>query len=171
MAVPNPQQSNQALNVWPTSYAELKHAERLVVWAFRYSACALANRTGHHVCLLHNEFARQFGHGDGQAALCGMLTIVRTLREDIRRDLHLHQPACQCLTAEEACLICLIGSCQRGQAKQARFLAEWLVSEDSVGDLIGGAVRLGREMSKHALHLPRRARQTGATGGAPTTVH
>ena len=156
---------------WPTSVPELEPSERLLVWAFRCWAVALQDRTGHHVCLVWNEFARQFGRREGEAALAAFFAILRALQEHARRRLHHHQPACPCLGADELWLVCLVGSCQRGDASRARFLAEWMVSPDGVGDLLHGGSRLGRSMLGSNLALPCRNHQNGAAGAAPLTIH
>lgn len=157
--------------VWPTSLPELEPAERLVVWAFRRWALALTDNTGHHMCFVSNEFVRQLGRRDGQAALAAFLAIVRALQEHARRNIRYHQPSCACLGADELWLVCLVGSCQRGEPRRARCLAEWMVRPDGVGDLLDAACRLGRSMLGRTLVLPYRNRETGAAATEPLTIH
>lgn len=157
--------------VWPTALSELAPAEHLVVWAFRRGALAIRDNTSHHMCLVWNEFARQFGTGDGKAALSSFMSIVGGLQENARRNIHHHQPCCPCLGADEVWLVCLVGSCQRGEPRQARFLAEQMVRPDGVGSLLEAAGRLGHAMREHALLLPYRDGEIGSAGNLPVTVH
>lgn len=156
---------------WPTSLAELEPPERLLVWSFRCGALAMSDHRGHHICLLGNEFTRQFGAAAGRAALGGFIAIIRALVEHARRDLRHHRPYCPCLGVDEAWLICLVGACQHGESRKARVLAELMVAPDGVGDLLGAAEILGRAMSAHALVLPQRTGGHGATVGALPTIH
>src|SRR5690606_37445970 len=141
---------------WPTSLPELDPAERLVVWAFRCWALALRDRTGHRVCLVANEFTRQLGRRDGEAAFAAFFPILRAIQEHSRRSLRHHQPGCPCLGGDELWLVCLVGSCQRGDGARARFLAEWMVQPDGIGDLLEAGGRLGRSMLGHEMTLPHR---------------
>ncbi len=165
------QENGVAAAAWPTSMPELDTAEQLVVWALRCSMLALDNRTNHHICLLRNELVRQFGPEDAQSACAGIFSIVRTVKANARRDLHFHQPCCPCLCEEELWLICLVGACQRGEARLAGFLAESTIQADGVGDVLNAAIFLAGLMRKHALVLPDRSYDARALGETPSVIH
>jgi hypothetical protein len=158
-------------NGWPTSLPELDPAERLVVWAFRCWAVAMRDRTGHRVCLVSNEFARQLGRRDGEAAFAACFGLLRALREHARRNIRHHQPGCACLGADELWLVCLVGSCQRGDGARARFLAEWMVQPDGVCDLLEAGSRLGRSMLGHDMALPHRGGTGFGAACGSRTIH
>ena len=157
--------------VWPTSLSELEHSERLVVWALRRWALAVQDHTSHHICLVLNEFTKQFGTQDARAAMACFVSILGVLQETAKRNLHHHQPGCPCLGVDEVWLVCLVGSCQRGEPRQARFLAEQMVREDGVGPLLAVAEHLGRAMRAHALLLPYRDGKAAPAGTMSLTIH
>lgn len=156
---------------WPTSVCELEPAESLIVWALRRWVLGLQENAGHHLFLVSREFARQLESPEAEDAMSSFAALIRGLQEHARRRVRHHQPCCPCLGIDEVWLVCLVGSCQRGELCRARALAEWMVHSDGIGDLLDAATRLGRVMGKHYLIIPCRDGDNIAAGAAPLTIH
>lgn len=167
--------SNQSVRraspVWPTSVLELEPAEALIVWALRQWALGIRQNCGCHVAMIFAEFARQLDSPEAEQAAGSFAALIRGLQEHARRRIRHHRPRCPCLGVDEAWLVCLIGACQRGELRQARALAEWMVHADGIGDLLAAATRLGRAMGRHDLVIPCRDQDNGPPDAASATVH
>lgn len=141
---------------WPTAMAELDHAEQLVIWSFRRWITGFRDNQGCHWALVWREFERQFGEADGREALSALASLVAGLRGHARRRISHHQPCCPCIGPDEVTLICLIAACQHRRPRLARSVAQWLVTADGSGEVIGCGVRLGRVLRNHSLTMPWR---------------
>ena len=117
------------------------------------------------------EILEQQDYYQYREALIGFLAIIHAIQEYARRSVRHHRPCCPCLGSDEVWLICLVGWCQRGDSRRARFLAEQVVRSEGVGDLLDGAWHLGRAMWAHALALPHRTGEFGPAANAAVTIH
>ena len=140
----------------PESFAELSEAERLIVWAARRWLLGLHENSAEHWDLVWNAFARQFGARDGKAALSGLALLLRERLQAGRRPMLCHRPCCGLLSADEICVLGLVGACQRGDWPLARGLGEWMARPEGMGDLIEAGSRLAAVLHRHALELPKR---------------
>ena len=158
----------------PTSMSELHASERLIVWSFRRWVLGLLENRGEHWSLVWNEFTRQFGAHQGKDALSGFAALMKGVQCHARRTIHHHQPCCPCLGDDEVCVLSLVAACQSRELRRARFIAEWLVEPDGVGELLQAGSRLAEMMRQHALILPERAGSmehgTAATRPQTTSV-
>jgi hypothetical protein len=156
---------------WPTSMGELEPAESLLVWALRRWILGLQENAGHHLSMVSREFARQLESPRAEDAMGSFAALIRGLQEHARRRVRHHQPCCPCLGSDEVWLVCLIGSCQRGELCRARALAEWMVHAEGIGDLLDAATRLGRALEDRCLIIPCRNEDTVPAAAACLTVH
>ena len=157
----------------PASLPELDPAERLIVLAFRRWAQAIEDNTGHHACLVWNEFAKRFGSRDGRAAMSDFLSIVGTLQDHARRVVHYRRDCCPFLAADEVWLLRLVAACQHREPDRSRRLAESAVWPGGVARLLDASERLAHTMQAHALPLPPRDERYAPGEAAPAgvTVH
>ena len=141
----------------PESFGELCEGERLIIWAARRWLLGLHENSAEHWDLVWNAFAGQFGARDGKAALSGLALLLRERLHTGRRPLHCHRPCCGLLSADEMCVVGLIGACQRGDWPMARALGEWMARPEGMGGLIEAGSRLAAVLHRHALELPKRS--------------
>ncbi len=141
---------------FPKSMCELSEGEHLIVWSFRRWIAGHADRNANHWLLVWNNLARKLGTEAGRDALGGLEAVVRAIWNNARRQVRYHRPCCAILGPDEYRVVALIGACQAGEWSAARLLAEWLVGDNGVGDLLGAGSRLARAMKKSGHDLPVR---------------
>jgi len=157
--------------------AELEPAERFLVSAFRRWVLGLRDNRGALMSLVWDDFEGRFGARDGKDAMAAFAGVIRGLQCHARRRIAHHQPCCPCLGGDETGIVCFVAACQNGQPLLARGLAEGMVRDEGVGELLGAAARMARLMKKYGLELPLRVQRKGLdddrewANRASTTVH
>lgn len=164
-------QFQQNVAPWPKTKSELESAESLLVESFRRWLLGLHESREQHWSMVWNEFAKSLGARDAKAGLSSFAAIIRELGEHGRRCIRYHHVCCPCLGVDEMWLVRLVGSCQRGESKRARLLAEWMVRPEGVGDVLGAASSLARAMQANALIMPIRAEENGSLWDEAPTIH
>lgn len=158
---------------FPARFDELTEGERLIVGNFRRWIAGHADGNPNHWLVVWNDFAGQLGAADGKAALGGLEALVRVIWAHARRSVRYHRPCCAMLGPDEWRVVSLVATCQSGEWPAARLLAEWLVGDEGIGDLLGAGSRLAQALRKCGHDLPLRraeARRHDACGRHGATM-
>lgn len=141
---------------FPARLDQLTEGERLIAGNFRRWIAGHADGNPQHWMIVWNDLVGKLGAADGKAALGGLEALVRVIWSHARRSVRYHRPCCAMLGPDEYRVVALVAACQAGEWPAARLLAEWLVGDDGVGDLLGAGSRLARAIRKCGHDLPNR---------------
>ena len=135
---------------------ELTEAEAFVLRCLRRWIVGLQQRDSRHWSVVWNDFAGAFGPDDARLLLAALTALVRGLCGHARRSIVHHRPCCSGVSPDEACLLALIGDCQRGDEFAAATRSAWLVVADGTADVIAAADDMGAILTAHGYRLPAR---------------
>jgi len=133
---------------FPAETALLDRCDRLVVWSFRHWIVGFSDQR--HWSLVWRELSRRFGRNMASEGVTALSAVVRTICGYARRNVTYHQPCCPCLAADEYRIVAFIAACRQGEWARAEGLAEWIVAQDGVGDLVAAGTQLVRAMEVRA---------------------
>jgi len=131
---------------FPSETRALGEAERLFAWIFRHWVVGYGDER--HWSLVWRDLARRYDGEAASEAVTALAAMVRTICEHARRGFVYHQPCCPCLAADEYRLLAFVTACRAADWPVAARLAEWMVREDGVGDLIAAGERIGRLLDR-----------------------
>ena len=140
----------------PGHKAELAEGETVVLQALRRWIAGSRCKDPRLWSLAWNDLAVALGSEPGRDALTALIAMVREICGHARRPLEYHLPCCPCVCADEACILALVGACQRREPEAAFGLAEWLVLRDGIPGLLDAAGRLAAVLSAQGCTLPSR---------------
>lgn len=141
---------------WPSQIAELTPAEALIVRSFRRWVKGLHENTAAQWSAVWDEFASRFGGRPGRDALTDFAMLVRAIQTGARRRISYHQPCCPCVGGDEAAIVGFVAACQRRDWPLARARAQWLVRDETVGEMISAGNALGAKLAGHGVLFPDR---------------
>ena len=141
---------------WPTNLEALTPAEALVVRSFRRWVKGLHENTAAYWSTVWDEFAGRFGGAAGRAALTDFAMLVRAIQTGARRRISYHQPCCPCVGGDEAAVVGFIAACQRRNWPLARARAQWLVRDETIGEMISAGAALAAKLADHDEWFPDR---------------
>ena len=141
---------------WPPNIEELSPIETLVVRSFRRWVKGLHENTAAYWSTVWDEFAGRFGGDAGRAALTDFAMLVRAIQTGARRRISYHQPCCPCVGADEAAVVGFVSACQRRDWPLARARAQWLVRDETVGEMIAAGAALAGKLAHHGEVFPDR---------------
>src|SRR6185503_3254802 len=110
------------------------------------------------------------GKTESREAVAALAGLVDTLRGNVRRAFHYHQPCCPCVGADEICLVLMTGAAQRGQSARVEAMARWLVHEGAVPEISRHAAAMADVLARGGLALPYRAAATAMPEPMPDGV-
>ncbi|MEQ8665380.1 MAG: hypothetical protein RIC16_06625 [Rhodospirillales bacterium] len=141
---------------WPTSVTDLSEPELLVLGAYRHWLTGIENNRPLHFEIVSREFRLALSGEDGSSAFTAFAGMIRILGHGARRTLRFHYPCCRAIALDEGQIVALTAACQQNRLLLARSIAEWIVDEAQVGDLMGRTSMLASLMDRHGLRLPDR---------------
>lgn len=154
---PKPPTADATGNVdWPTSVTELSEPELLMLGAYRHWLTGVENNRPLHFEIVAREFRMALSEEDGSMAFTAFAATIRVLGRGARRTLKFHYPCCKAIGLDEGQIVALAAACQQNRLLLARSIAEWVVDEAQVGDLLGRVSMLASLMDRHGLRMPDR---------------
>ena len=154
---------------WPTTVAELSESELLVLGAYRHWLTGIENNRPLHFEIVAREFRIALSEADGSAAFTAFAGMVRILGRGARRTLRFYYPCCREIGLDEGQVMALAAACQQNRLLLARSIAEWIVDEAQVGDLLGRVSMLASLMDRHGHRMPDRIAAHQQAGMTETT--
>ncbi len=156
---------------WPVSVSELERSEQFISKVFRLWILGLHLGNPAHWATAWNEFALIFGTKDGKEALGFFSNLIKAFQGHARKSILYHQPGCPSLGTDEIRVICLVAACQHHNYSLARRLAEWMVHQEGVGEMLKAASCLANSMADRGLLLPIRIGDPAPHNDQHLTTH
>ena len=158
---------------WPSYLFELDAAEQLLLNGIRHWIAGWVRMSPEPWEQAWADFSRQLGRSRSREAVAALAGLVDTLRGNVRRSFHYHQPCCPCIGADEICLVLMAGAAQRGQQSRVGAMARWLVHERAVPEIGRHATAIAEVLTRSGLSLPYRAAalSTGESTPQAVTLH
>jgi hypothetical protein len=121
------------------SRSDLTPGEARLVQMFRRWLMGAHDVRIEHWALLWGELSVWVGPAEGKSRLINLAGLMRELAEHGRHPIRFLPVGCPHLGLDEAWLVGIVRACRHGDWDYPRLLAEWMVRDDGVGDVIGAA--------------------------------
>jgi hypothetical protein len=155
---------------WPSHLFELDAAEQLLLNGIRHWIAGWVHMSPEPWEQAWAAFSRQLGRHRSREAVAALAGLVDTLRGNVRRSFHYHQPCCPCIGADEICLVLMAGAAQRGEHTRVEAMARWLVHERAVDEIGRHAKAIGEILARGGLALPHRAAVSAEAESGPQRI-
>lgn len=153
----------------PEHLRDMKEPERLIIWSYRRWVLGLQTHEESYWERVWRELSCVLGEDRTRTVLSGLQKIIASIGHHARRPVRLHPPCCGYICADELSVVFLIAACQRRDYSVARRVAEWLVSDRGVSDLLEGAGRISSSFREAGQHFPDRTPGYTVIHQAPIT--